>query len=130
MKEPSAASSSPVGYLAAFTLGIICMGVIMFFTSRNGDRMPHGRDLIQPPPATSGMDGIDSQRPRLALRTMPRGGSSGATFRAPPALPPAAEFTTAPETAAEQETFDRTQPPLFVSQPVTVVADRQVDARA
>jgi hypothetical protein len=61
---------------------------------------------------------------------MPRGGSSGATFRAPPALPPAAEFTTAPETAAEQETFDRTQPPLFVSQPVTVAADRQVDARA
>jgi hypothetical protein len=36
MKEPAATPRSPLGYLAAFTLGIICMGAIMFFTSRNG----------------------------------------------------------------------------------------------
>jgi hypothetical protein len=36
MKESSASSRSPLGHLAAFTLGIICMGAIMFFTSRIG----------------------------------------------------------------------------------------------
>lgn len=104
----------------------------MFFTSRNGDRVPPGQDLIQTAPATSEMDEDHAQRPRLTSRALPRGSSSGATFRAPPALPPpATEPATATEAAAlEQEAFENAQPPHFVSQSVALLADRQIDARA
>src|SRR5688500_18386470 len=42
MKEPNQASPSPFGYLFAFTIGIICMGAIMFFMRAQSPAQPAG----------------------------------------------------------------------------------------
>ena len=41
MKDSTSSAHPAVGYLAAFTLGIICMSVIMFFARGAGDRHAH-----------------------------------------------------------------------------------------
>src|SRR5687768_16164300 len=122
MKEPSATSSPTLGHLAAFTLGIICMGSIMFFTSRNG--------LNQSPPASSTAPPSGAEPGKSHFQR------SSASVEAP--IPPAYRGTlkhqadlkspqvaAAPEQTVPEEIIPPPQPTIqtVVHQPVTLVAD-------
>jgi hypothetical protein len=125
MKEPSATSRSPLGHLAAFTLGIICMGAIMFFTSRTGmNQSPAGKDSApQPGSAERGKSHFQRASSSTEAPVPPpyRG-----TLRHPADLK-APQVATAPEATAPEEIVPAPQPnQTIVHQPVTVVADRAV----
>lgn len=107
MKEPSTVSPSPLGYLAAFTLGIICMGAIIFFTGLR----PSGQHASGPP---SGIDPDPTPKkshfqrdPQIA--TSPRTSIPRAVIRHP--VPVA--NTEVPETSTESP--DSVSPVLPVS---------------
>ena len=123
MKEPSATSRSPLGHLAAFTLGIICMGAIMFFTSRTGlNQSPAGKDSApQPDPAAPRNGHFQRASTSAELPVPPR---YRGTLRHQPNLS-ATQVAAVPETETPEEILPTPQPSqTIIHQPVTVVADR------
>jgi hypothetical protein len=97
-------SKSPLGYLASFTLGIICMGAIFFFT-----RSPAPGDAIQGNEsgveATPGSARIHFQRTNstAGLRESLQLPRANARPLAPVAKRPAAEFAVLTEAAEESQ---------------------------
>ena len=123
MKGSDSVSRSPVGYLAAFTLGIICMGVIMFFTARQ--RIAPTADALPPDQAPQKIhfqrDSVSRTAP--PRRSLPnRGVSRSSSFAT--ALPENEEPLM--EEGQENDVFEQRQSaPIVVNRNVGIAAEER-----
>ena len=126
MKEPKQTSQSPLGYLVAFTLGIICMGAIMYFTRAqpSAERMePQSATVVEPAKITA------PRQPNVfgSRRSIPHSMVAAADDF------PVHDVTATDDTAAtlaDEELNSNQQLPVPINRQVSVVAaaDRQGDA--
>ena len=128
MKEPTHSSQSPLGYLFAFTLGIICMGAIMFFMRAQGSQS------AEPPSATIVESATEITTPP---RPNPFGSRSSISRSQSPSSGaddfPVLDVTATDENATlpadEQSNLHENLPVVINRQlPVVAVGDRQFDA--
>ena len=122
--RPPQSSHSTLGYLAAFTLGIICMGAILFFT--RAAKAPQAEaSLAEPTPPgpqrihfqrTSPPAGLREsfQAPRAGVRPLPFAQRSASTEA------PTIDEVPAVENAPIEQPFE--EPAHFVPPPAAVVA--------
>ena len=125
MKEPSATSHSSLGHLAAFTLGIVCMGAIMFFTGRTGMNQPATPNDSAPSPETAEPGRGHFQRPSTSAEApvLPR--YRGTLRHQADLNAPQVAAVSEPESA--EEIPPAPQPnQTIVHQPATIVASRAV----
>lgn len=128
MKESSKVSGNPLGYLTAFTPGIICMGAIMFFATRvrlKSAPEPQAQATLD---ATAEPAKIHFQRGARPPVTAPPRPSWAGDLRPPSRLPVAAVTTEIEEPLPETQepVAQETSEPIIVRQQTIVVAAPQV----
>ena len=128
MKEPSVSSRSPLGYLAAFTLGIICMGAIVFFTRERSVNGARSGDSVGTESSAPAQQRIHFQRGRSNSITAPLPSSARGLVRQVPnftSAEPDAGNASVADFRADETVIEPTPARDVVQQPVTFIGSRQ-----